>query len=48
MEKAIIGRLWHKTCEQHKLATTYSASAVDKATETCFLLNQETRHYPKN
>ena len=37
----------HRTCEQHKLAATYYASAVDKATETYFLLNQETKHCPK-
>ena len=46
---AIVHQLFfcHKICEQHKLTATYSASAVDKATETCFLLNQETKHYPK-
>ena len=38
---------YHKTYEQHKLAAIYSASTVDKATKTCFLLNQETKHYPK-
>ena len=37
----------HKTYEQHKLAAAYSASIMDKTTETCFLLNQETKHCPK-
>ena len=47
---AIVYQLFfcHKTCEQHKLATIYSASAVAKAIETYFLLNQETKHYPKS
>ena len=38
----IIQRSW----VQHDAATTYSASAVDKAIELCFLLNQDTNRGP--
>src|SRR6185437_8839356 len=37
-----IYRIW----AQHAPAAIYSASAVDKATEFCFLLDQETRERP--
>ena len=35
-------------CAQHALAAMYSASAVDSATEFCFLEVQETSACPKN
>src|ERR1051325_1629472 len=34
-------------CEQLLPAAMYSASTVDKDTQFCFLLNQETRLFPK-
>jgi hypothetical protein len=36
------------SCAQHCPAATYSASAVDRATEVCFLELQDTRDLPKN
>ena len=37
-----------KSCAQHAPAATYSASAVDKATEFCFLELQATNYRPRN
>jgi hypothetical protein len=36
------------SCAQHYPAATYSASAVDRATEVCFLELHDTRDLPKN
>jgi hypothetical protein len=50
-------RLWPKSrrvcliqssCSQHWPTTTYSASAVDRATDVCFLELQDTRDLPRN
>jgi len=35
-----------RSCVQQDVAATYSASAVDKAIELCFLLNQDTNLEP--
>ena len=37
----------HKTCAQQLPAATYSASAIDKTTEFCFLLAQETKDFSR-
>ena len=37
-----------RTWVQHVVATTYSASAVERVIEDCFLLNHETKQPPKN
>ena len=46
--KSISCCLIHKTWAQQQPAAIYSASAVDNATEFYFLLNQETREFPRN
>ena len=38
----------HKTCDPQHPAATYSASAVDKATLTCFLEHQKTKKLPSS
>jgi hypothetical protein len=35
------------TCVKHDVAAIYSYSIVDKETKYCFLLNQETRLFPR-
>ena len=37
-----------RTCAQQAPAATYSASAVERATEFCFLEDHETRQLPRN
>lgn len=38
--------LIHRSCAEHDVAATYSASAVDNATEFCFFDPHEIRHDP--
>jgi hypothetical protein len=40
--------LIQSSCAQHCPAATYSASAVDRATEVCFFELQDTRDLPRN
>jgi hypothetical protein len=35
------------TCVQHAVVAMYYASAVDREIDDCFLLNQETRLFPR-
>jgi hypothetical protein len=36
-----------RTCVQHVVAAIYSASAIDKDIDDCFLLSHDTKHSPK-
>jgi hypothetical protein len=40
--------LIQSSCAQHCPAATYSASAVDRATDVCFFELQDTRDLPRN
>ena len=40
--------LIHKICAQYNLAAIYSTSVVESATQFYFLLNQNTREWPRN
>jgi hypothetical protein len=42
------GVVSQRSYTQQLLAPTYSASAMDRATEFCFLEDQHTRDLPKN